>query len=302
MWCESSRRRNWYYLDENSAISVGVGIDSPSGSLTAYVAGEGNAHPPTWRFREKGPREGRYPLSTTGPVLGSDWARRTFHARPRRPPFHRRRTQNQSHRRILQIHPKNQFLFFVLKFKKKKLNRNLKRQNPTATRKEQKKSIPWRAWVCCRAGRCLIHWGRIGNPNCFHYLIRSRRQPPYKDKSRNFKEGLRGVIMFGRKLLTFWRWWEPKEPLRVGSLWGEDWERRSRRWKDGCSGTYGFHGSRWQQMMPMLSWVSGLCSVFKICQRPKLQSPTRPQNLHHISSYTHARRQINNIFVKWIIL
>lgn len=40
------------YLDEDSAISIGMGVNGASGSLAANVASKGYAHSPTWRFRE----------------------------------------------------------------------------------------------------------------------------------------------------------------------------------------------------------------------------------------------------------
>lgn len=49
-------------LHENRSISVSMGIDGTSGPLSTNIASEGNTHPPTWRFGEEGPREGRDPL------------------------------------------------------------------------------------------------------------------------------------------------------------------------------------------------------------------------------------------------
>lgn len=77
-----------------------MGIDSASGSLATNVAGEGDAHTPTWRLGEEGPREGRDLLRTRS-VLGSGGNRGTLHTRPGRPTPDGRRAQNQSHRLIL---------------------------------------------------------------------------------------------------------------------------------------------------------------------------------------------------------
>lgn len=263
------------YLDENCAISVGVGVDSPSGSLTANVAGKGNAHPPTWRFREKGPREGRYLLSTTGSLLRSDWARRTFHTRPRRPPFHRRRTQNQSHRRILQIHPKNSTEIWNAK-------------NPPPQEKN-KKSIPWRAWVCCRAERCLIHWGRIGNPNCFHYLIRSRRQPPCKTKVEILRKGLEGLLC--AEVPYFLKMMVTEGTAESRFSLGRRLRAKKQKMEGRLQGNLWFP---WKSMATEAFAVTGFrfVIVFLDLSETETQSLPRPQNLHHISSYTHARRLI----------
>jgi hypothetical protein len=104
-----------------------MGIDSASGSLATNVAGEGDAHTPTWRLGEEGPREGR-DLFRTRSVLRSGGNRRTLHTRPGRPTPNGRRAQNQSHRLILLFISQKQnpylpiphhqcFFFFFLKKK-----------------------------------------------------------------------------------------------------------------------------------------------------------------------------------------
>lgn len=93
-------KRSKFYLNEDSPIGVSMGINSTSGSLTTYVASESNSHPPTRRFGEERPWEGRYPLRTWF-FPWSNWNRRTFHTWTRRPSPDWCRTQNQSHSIVL---------------------------------------------------------------------------------------------------------------------------------------------------------------------------------------------------------